>query len=105
MRNRARAQARSEHKKKKALLMAVFSMLFLYLSTSFLIGDMGYLSYRKLVVAKSYVKADIESIASKNRMLETEITALKEDPSHIEKLAREDLGLGREGELIFNFEK
>ncbi len=105
MRNRASAQVRSEHKKRKALLTAVFSLLFLYLSTSFLIGDMGYLSYRKLVTAKNDIKTDIELIESKNVKLKAEITDLKEDPFHIEKLAREDLGLGRDGELIFNFEK
>ncbi len=105
MRNKASAQVRSEQKKKKTLLLAVFLLFFTYLSINFIIGDMGYLSYRKLVIAKNDIKTEIELIASKNTMLKTEITALKEDPSHIEKMAREDLGLGRKGELIFNFEK
>jgi len=80
-------------------------MVLVYLAASFLFGDMGYLSYKRLVAARGDIQGEIATVKQKNEQLEEEVRALKEDPEAIERLAREDLGLGRKDELIFNFEK
>ena len=105
MRNRIRAQVTSEQRKRRTVLAAVVAMVIVYLAASFLLGDMGYLSYKRLVAARGNIQDEIIAVKQKNDELENEVRALKEDPEAIERLAREDLGLGRKDELIFNFEK
>ena len=39
-----------------------------------------------------------------NDQLRAEIKSLREDPRAVERLAREDLGLSREGEIVFILE-
>lgn len=46
----------------------------------------------------------VNSLREENNQLRTEIKALRADPRAIEKLAREDLGLSREGEIVFILE-
>ena len=46
----------------------------------------------------------VNSLREENNQLRAEIKALRESPRAIEKLAREDLGLSREGEIVFILE-
>lgn len=46
----------------------------------------------------------VNSLREENNQLRAEIKALRENPRAIEKLAREDLGLSRDGEIVFILE-
>lgn len=46
----------------------------------------------------------VSNLREENSELRAEIKALREDPRAIEKLAREDLGLSRKGEIVFILE-
>jgi cell division protein FtsB len=46
----------------------------------------------------------VSSLRDENNRLRAEIKALREDPRAVEKLAREDLGMSREGEIVFILE-
>ncbi|MBK5256474.1 MAG: septum formation initiator family protein [Vicinamibacteria bacterium] len=46
----------------------------------------------------------VEGLREENNRLRAEIKALREDPRAVEKLAREDLGLSRPGEIVFILE-
>lgn len=46
----------------------------------------------------------VSSLREENNQLRAEIKALREDPRAVEKLAREDLGLSRDGEIVFILE-
>lgn len=46
----------------------------------------------------------VNSLRDENYRLRGEIKALREDPRAVERLAREDLGLSREGEIVFILE-
>jgi len=46
----------------------------------------------------------VENLRDENNRLRAEIKALREDPRSVEKRAREDLGLSKEGEIVFIFE-
>jgi len=66
-----------------------------------LVGDKGFLDtlrarrqYREAAVALAQKRQE-------NARLREEIRRLREDPSRIESLAREELGLMREGEVLF----
>jgi cell division protein FtsB len=46
----------------------------------------------------------VAGLRDENNRLRAEIKALREDPRAVEKLAREDLGLSRDGEIVFILE-
>ncbi len=46
----------------------------------------------------------VEGLRAENERLRGEIRALREDPRAVERLAREDLGLSKEGEIVFILE-
>jgi len=46
----------------------------------------------------------VNGLRDENHRLRAEIKALREDPRAVERLAREDLGLSREGEIVFILE-
>ena len=56
---------------------------------------------RKLNKQIANLEKEIESVRKSNKKLTEEISALKNDPLYIEKLARKELGLIRSGEVIY----
>jgi cell division protein FtsB len=50
------------------------------------------------------LNASVDSLRAQNDRLRDEIRALREDPRAVERLAREDLGLSKEGEIVFILE-
>ena len=70
---------------------------------SALLGRDGYLA---VIVNKERVfelKKEIEQIEAKNKELRSEIRSLRSDERAIEKIAREDLGLVKKGEVVYEF--
>jgi len=66
-----------------------------------LFGPYGYFSMRRSQQQIEQVRREIDRLDRENAQLSGEIHALQSDPSEIEKVAREDMGLARPGELIF----
>jgi len=64
-------------------------------------GPYGYLSMRRTERQIEQLRLEIGRLDQENSQLSGEIRALQSDPSAIEKVAREDMGLARPGELIF----
>ncbi|MCX8069412.1 MAG: septum formation initiator family protein [Thermodesulfovibrionales bacterium] len=87
------------------IFFAISSVIFIYLIGAILFGEMGLLKYKKLNEVKVTLETEIKNYQSENNKLKTEVKALKEDPYYIEKHAREEFGLAREGEYIFQFQQ
>jgi cell division protein FtsB len=66
-----------------------------------LFGPYGYFSMRRSERQIEQLRLEIDRLDRENHQLTNEIRALQTDPSAIEKVAREDMGLARPGELIF----
>jgi len=64
-------------------------------------GPYGYLSMRRSQKEIEQLRKDIDQLDQENVQLSGEIRALQTDPAAIEKVAREDMGLARPGEMIF----
>ena len=47
----------------------------------------------------------IRDLEEKNRLLVAEIRRIREDPKYLESLARKELGLIKENEIIYRFQK
>ncbi len=64
-------------------------------------GTHGVLAMRRAQLEAKTVKKQIEQINDENRQLQDRVKALKTDPQAIERIAREEMGLARPGEYIF----
>jgi len=104
-RNLLRRQVVSEVKKKKLIFLTFVSLSFLYLSISLLFGDMGLFRYLELHRTKTNMENQITEINRENEQLRTQLKLLKEDPVYREKLAREEYGLAKPNEYIFQYDK
>jgi cell division protein FtsB len=78
-------------------LLALF-VIVLFVHNVF--GAHGFLAMRRTRQDIERVKKDIDRLNAENTQLEDEVKALKTDPHMIEKIARDDLGLARPGEVI-----
>ena len=63
-------------------------------------GAHGFLAMRRTQNEIKKVKADLDALSKENAVLEQEVKDLNSDPRLIEKIARDDLGLARPGEII-----
>ncbi len=66
-----------------------------------LFGDRGLFAMRRNRQEVEKISLDIQKIDAENRALASQIKALKSDPVTIERIAREEMGLARPGEMIF----
>src|SRR5579859_886066 len=64
-------------------------------------GAHGYLALRRERKDFDSLQQKIQQLQQENQRLESQIKALRSDPKAIEKLAREQMGLARPGEIIF----
>ena len=51
------------------------------------------------------IKGKIEELKMSNKELEKRISTLKNDKLYIEKVAREELGMIKQGEKVYKFEE
>lgn len=63
-------------------------------------GTHGFLAMRRTQSEIKKVQANLEQLNKENEALEQEVRDLKSDPRLIEKIARDELGLARPGEVI-----
>lgn len=68
-----------------------------------LFGERGILHMLKLSSQKAEFAARIAAIEAQNDQLRIEISALKNDRNYIERIARTELGMVRDDELVFQF--
>ena len=77
-------------------------LVVLILGFAFL-GDRGVLLLLKMTQQKATLVAELETVNSQNDRLRHEIAALRDDRRYIEKIARTELGMVRDDELVFQF--
>ncbi len=66
-----------------------------------LFGEHGFLAMRRAQKEVEKLHQEIAQLNDENKKLSGEIQALKSDPQLIERIAREEMGLAKQGELIF----
>jgi cell division protein FtsL len=64
-------------------------------------GPHGFLAMRRAQLEIKQYNAEMQKLNQENQALSDEVTSLKTDPRLIERIAREDMGLAKPGELIF----
>lgn len=104
-RNRTRREKEMSDKGRKRILLVVGTLVSVYLVYSLVFSDLGLVRYYALHGEYTGVQKEIRNLEAENDRLRNNVEALKTDPEVIEKLAREKLGLVREGEIVYQFTK
>jgi cell division protein FtsL len=78
-----------------------FALIFGLLFLQDIFGAHGLMAMRRSKIELQAIQAHIDQLDKENRDLQQRIQNLKSDPSAIEKIARDRMGLARPGELIF----
>jgi cell division protein FtsB len=85
-------------------LVLIVSSLFLLAMMTFTVwGDRGLLAMWRTQHDLERLVREIEIVEQKNAALAREVQRLRSDLVYIEKIAREELGLVRPGEIVFEF--
>jgi cell division protein FtsB len=74
---------------------------FLLLSLLAMAGERGFFEVYQFNRHLQHVESRIQALEVENERMRLQLTGLRSDPYQIEKLAREDLGLVRPDEIIF----
>ncbi len=99
-----RDQVRSEMKKRKLVFYTFVVLSFIYLTISLLFGDMGLIRYFELTKTKKSLERQLVEISRQNDDIKSQIKNLKEDAFYREKFAREEFGLAKPDEYIFQYD-
>jgi cell division protein FtsB len=69
-----------------------------------ILGTHGVLAMRHSMKQSAAIQKQIQQLNQQNQDLQKHVQSLKTDPSTIERIAREDMGLARPGEYIFKIQ-
>ncbi|MCE5312171.1 MAG: septum formation initiator family protein [Nitrospiraceae bacterium] len=100
-----RQQVAVERKRRGMVFFTIITIALVYLSINLLFGDMGLIKYMELNKNKAKLETEIKSIKTENDAMKQQVSSLKTDPFYIEKYAREEYGLAKPDEYIFQFQK
>lgn len=79
----------------------LFALIPLILAIIFLKGDSGLINQYRLMRKKDGLQREIRELEAKCAQLEDAIRLLQTDSAYIERIAREEYGLGKADEMIF----
>ena len=81
---------------RQILCLAVFALL-----AHDVFGPHGFIAMRRTQKEIEQIQEQIGKMNDENKSLAEQVTSLKSDPKTIERIAREEMGLARPGEMIF----
>jgi len=90
------------NRKKRILLFILFLFLILGLFTFF--GDKGILHLLRLQKELGRIKEMNIKMEEENQKLREEVRRLQHEKRYIEEIARKELGMVKEGEIIYQFD-
>ena len=82
--------------------MILFSLLILGLLTFF--GEKGILHLFRLQKELARIQEANKKIEEENQKLKEEVRLLQQEKRYIEEIARKELGMVKEGEIIYQFD-
>jgi cell division protein FtsB len=83
--------------------LRLVAILLLALVAASVFGNRGLISVYQMHRTKAALVRDIEQLAAANAALAEQVRALRTEPSRVEAIAREELGLVKPGEVVYEF--
>jgi cell division protein FtsB len=102
-RNILKTQRNSRNSRNKKVLLTAAVIVGLYLCSSFIFGEMGLIKYYRMQAQYNSLTKDIAALKQHNAILLREVHSLKTDPDYLEIIARDKLGLARQGEIVYYY--
>lgn len=99
--NLSRAEIRKRKVLRKRILIGLVVAGIFYLGSPLLVGDMRMAKYFSMLRTYHRISTEIKELDEENQRLRGEVKALRSDPTTIERIARKELGLVKEGELVY----
>jgi cell division protein FtsL len=81
---------------RQILALALFALL-----VHDVFGTHGFIAMRRTQMEIEQIREQIGKMNEQNKSLTEQVNSLKSDPKSIERIAREEMGLARPGEMIF----
>ena len=81
---------------RQILILALFALL-----VHDIFGAHGFIAMRRTQKEIDQVREQIGKLNNENKSLSSQVNSLKTDPKAIERIAREEMGLARPGEIIY----
>lgn len=103
--NFLRKQVSAELRKRQIIFYTVTLLSILYVIIAILFSDMGIIRYLELHKTKTHLEAQIRNIEEDNAKLRAQLKEMQEDTFIKEKHARENYGLAKPDELIFQYDR
>lgn len=91
------------HLRKKSLFFLILGIFLLFGFFTFF-GDKGILHLLRLKKELARLKEINAKVEEENRKLKEEVRRLQHEKQYIEEIARKELGLVKEGEIIYQFD-
>jgi cell division protein FtsB len=79
----------------------ILSFALLALLAHDVFGPHGFIAMRRTQKEIDQIQEQIGKMNDENKSLADQVSSLKSDPKAIERIAREEMGLARPGEMIF----
>ena len=79
------------------------AILLLALVAASVVGNRGLVRVYRMHQTRAALEREIAQLTASNAALAEEVRALRTDPGRVEAIAREDLGLVKPGELVYEF--
>lgn len=86
--------------KKHHILLSISALLLLVLFFFIIVSEQGLADLRFLKEERSRLVAENQKLTGINQAISVEIDRLKHDPAYIESIARQELGMIGENEII-----
>jgi len=80
---------------------AILGLALLLLAIHDVFGSHGLLAMRRTQSQIQRLRGEIDRLNQENDDLNQQVKALRSDPKAVERIAREEMGLARPGEMIF----
>jgi cell division protein FtsB len=87
------------------VILVIVGLFWLLVTVVAIVNDRGFLAMWRMQYVTVQLAQDVQKIESENRNLLHEAQSLRSDMRAIERIAREELGLVRPGELVFELVK
>ncbi|MBF0320077.1 MAG: septum formation initiator family protein [Nitrospirae bacterium] len=100
-----RGQIVSERRRRVRITLAMFAIVLVIIGLNLIFDEAGFIKYINLKKEEKVIEQNIARIEKEITALKEEIIEIKTDPFHIEKQAREDLGLAKPDEYVFLYGK
>ncbi len=99
--NQRTATLQARQKRRWAVFVVGGALLMSYATYEFFFDTMGVMRYLNMKQTQGQMADEIMEIEEENARLRKNISAVKHDPATLEGLARDRLGLVKEGDTVF----